>query len=153
MLPALRQLHKPGMLESYRYAEGLVTPSPTGNWKQWKRKLEMENRNGQNLMQMNARVKPLINDPLLKTTSVRRPYNNYVPKMIHVDDLIQTTFQQRLIYLFLDLHLDLGFWVSLLITGAGVWCEIRTNIWKTYCNKEGAYTFYTITIVMCTWSQ
>jgi len=39
----------------------------------WKRKLEMENKNGQNLMQMNARVKPLINDHLLKTISVQRP--------------------------------------------------------------------------------
>ena len=57
-----------------------------GNWKQWKWKLEMENGNGnwkwkietengnsQNLMQMNARVKPLINNHLLKTTSVQRP--------------------------------------------------------------------------------
>jgi len=62
-----------------------------GNWKQWKRKLEMENGNGngnrQNLMQMNARGKPLINDHLLKTTSVQRPHNNYVPKI--TDDLIQ----------------------------------------------------------------
>ena len=50
-----------------------------GNWKQWKRKLEMENENGngQNLMQMNARVEPLINDHLLKTISVQRPHNNY----------------------------------------------------------------------------
>ena len=32
----------------------------------------MENGNSQNLMQMNARVKPLINDHLLKTTSVQR---------------------------------------------------------------------------------
>jgi len=38
--------------------------------------LEMENGNGQNLMQMNARVKPLINDHLLKTTSVQRPHSN-----------------------------------------------------------------------------
>jgi len=39
-----------------------------GNWKQWKWKpeTEMENRNGQNLMQMNVKVKPLINDHLLK---------------------------------------------------------------------------------------
>jgi len=44
-----------------------------GNWKQWKWKMEMENGSGQNLMQMNARVKPLINDHLLKTTSVQRP--------------------------------------------------------------------------------
>jgi len=39
--------------------------------------VEMETRNGngncQNLMQMNARVKPMINDNLLKTTSVQRP--------------------------------------------------------------------------------
>jgi len=35
--------------------------------------MEMENGNGQNLMQMNAKVKPLINDHLLKTTSVQRP--------------------------------------------------------------------------------
>ena len=39
-----------------------------GSWKQWKLKPEMENGNGQNSMQMNARVKPLINDHLLKTT-------------------------------------------------------------------------------------
>jgi len=47
-----------------------------GNWKEWKEwkwKPEMENRNSQNLMQMNARVKPLINDHFLKTTSVQRP--------------------------------------------------------------------------------
>ena len=47
----------------------------------------MENGNGQNLMQMNARVKALINDQLLKTNSVQRPCNNYVPKM--TDNLIQ----------------------------------------------------------------
>ena len=47
--------------------------NPRGNWKQWKWKMETENRNNQNLMQMNARVKPLINDHLLKTTSVQRP--------------------------------------------------------------------------------
>jgi len=41
----------------------------------------MENGNGQNLMQINAAVKPLINDHLLKTASVQRPHNNYVPKM------------------------------------------------------------------------
>jgi len=60
-----------------------------GNWKQWKQKIEMEMRarNSQNLMQINARVKPMINDHLLKTTSVQRPQNNYVTKM--TDDLIQ----------------------------------------------------------------
>jgi len=42
-----------------------------GNWKQWKQKPEMENGNGQNLMQINVRVKPLINYYLLKTTSVQ----------------------------------------------------------------------------------
>jgi len=42
--------------------------------------MENGNGNGQNLMQMNARVKPLIDDDLLKTTSVQRPYNNYGPK-------------------------------------------------------------------------
>ena len=38
-----------------------------GNWKQWKWKPEIktENGNSQNLIQMNARVKPLINDHLL----------------------------------------------------------------------------------------
>jgi len=50
----------------------------TGNWKQWKWKPEMENgngnRNSQNLMQMDAGVKPLINDHLLKTTSLQRPH-------------------------------------------------------------------------------
>jgi len=35
--------------------------------------MEVENGNSQNLMQMNARVKPMINDSLLKTTSVQRP--------------------------------------------------------------------------------
>ena len=68
----------------------------------------MKAGNGQNLMQMNAWVKYLINDHLLKTTSVQRAplckdqNNNYVPKM--TDDLIQrsplykaeTTFYQRL---------------------------------------------------------
>ena len=43
-------------------------------------KMEMENRNGQNLMLMNLRVKPLIKDHLLKTTSVKRP----IPKMAKV---------------------------------------------------------------------
>ena len=51
-----------------------------GNWKQWKWKTETENGNNQNLMQMNARVTPLVNDYLLKTTSVQRP-QNYVPKI------------------------------------------------------------------------
>ena len=41
------------------------------NWKQWKQKPEMENGNGKNLVQINARVKPLINDHLCaKITSV-----------------------------------------------------------------------------------
>jgi len=54
---------------------------PLGYWKQWKWKPEeMENGNCQNLLHMNARVKPLINDHILKTTSVQRPHNNYVPK-------------------------------------------------------------------------
>ena len=35
--------------------------------------METGNGNSQNLMQMNARVEPLINDHLLKTTSVQRP--------------------------------------------------------------------------------
>jgi len=35
--------------------------------------LEMENGNGQNLVQMNVMVKLLINDHLLKTTSTQRP--------------------------------------------------------------------------------
>jgi len=48
--------------------------------------METGNGNSQNLMQMNTRVKPLINDHLLKTTSVQRPHDNYVPKM--TDDLI-----------------------------------------------------------------
>ena len=45
--------------------------SENGNWKQ-----KMESRNGQNLMQINLRVKLLINDHLLKTTSVQRPHSN-----------------------------------------------------------------------------
>jgi len=45
-------------------------------WEFKKRKMEMENRNGQNLMQMNVMVNPLINDHLLKTTSVQRPHSN-----------------------------------------------------------------------------
>jgi len=64
--------------------------------------MEIENGNGQNLMQMNAGVKPLINDHLVKTTSVQRPHNNYVPKM--TDDLIQT-FHKDFIYVFLNPHL------------------------------------------------
>jgi len=45
----------------------------------WKRKpgqkwkTEMENENGQQLMQMSARVKPWINHHLLKTISVQKP--------------------------------------------------------------------------------
>ena len=72
-----------------------------GNWKQWKQKIEMEMRarNSQNLMQINARVKPMINDHLLKTTSVQRPQNNYVTKM--TDDLIQRPlFNKDFIYCF-----------------------------------------------------
>jgi len=75
--------------------------------------MEMENGNGQNLVQMNARVKPLINDHFLKTTSVKRPHTNYVPKMI--DDLIQRPplykdriairFQRWLRYTVLNGHL------------------------------------------------
>ena len=37
--------------------------------------------NSQILVQTNARLKPLINDHLLKTTSVQRPHSNQVPKM------------------------------------------------------------------------
>ena len=54
--------------------------SDMGNWKQWKWKPERENGNSQNLMQMNVRVKPLINDHLLKTTFVQRSHKNYIPK-------------------------------------------------------------------------
>ena len=63
-----------------RLVQGNYPPSEnqTGNWKQWKWKLEMENGNGQNLMQMNARVKLLINDHLLKTTSVQRPLYQFL---------------------------------------------------------------------------
>ena len=43
---------------------------------QWKRKLEMENRNNQNMMQINVRAKPLINDHFLKITSSQRPHSN-----------------------------------------------------------------------------
>jgi len=49
---------------------GAIGNSGNGNWKQ---KMEVENGNSQNLMQMNARVKPMINNNLLKTTSVQRP--------------------------------------------------------------------------------
>ena len=64
-----------------------------GKWKrELERKMETENGNSQNLMQMNARVKLLINDHLLKTTSLQRPplykdhvcaktTQNYVPKI------------------------------------------------------------------------
>ena len=44
--------------------------SGNGNRK-WK--METENGNRQNLMQTNTRIKPLINDHLLKTTSIQRP--------------------------------------------------------------------------------
>jgi len=44
----------------------------SGNGKQ-KWKMETENGNSQNLMQMYARVKPLINDHLPMTTTVQRP--------------------------------------------------------------------------------
>ena len=52
-------------------------------------------------MQMNVRVKPLINDHLLKTTSVQRPHSNYVPKMtddcgrFHEYLVTETTSVQR----------------------------------------------------------
>jgi len=49
---------------------GAIGNSGNGNRK-WK--IETENGNGQNLMQMNVRVKLLINDHFLKTTSVQRP--------------------------------------------------------------------------------
>ena len=42
---------------------------------------QTENENGQNLMQVNVRVKSLINDHLLNMTSVQRPHSNYVPNM------------------------------------------------------------------------
>jgi len=44
--------------------------SGNGNWK-WK--METENGNRQNVMQINARIKPLINDHLLNTTPLQRP--------------------------------------------------------------------------------
>jgi len=43
---------------------GQLENSGIGNQKQ---KMEMENKNGQNLMQLNLRVKPLINDHLLRS--------------------------------------------------------------------------------------
>jgi len=46
-----------------------------GNWKQWKWKPEMENGK-QKLDANNLRVKPLIKDHLLKTTSAQRPHSN-----------------------------------------------------------------------------
>ena len=36
--------------------------------------VEMENGKGQNLIQMNVSIKSLINDHLLKTTSLQRPH-------------------------------------------------------------------------------
>jgi len=61
-------------LHTFHYTTAILNIQG-GDWKQWKWKLKMEmnNGNGKNLVQMNARVKPLINDHLLKTTSVQRP--------------------------------------------------------------------------------
>jgi len=43
----------------------------------------MENINGKNLMQMNLRVKPLINDHLLKTMSLQKPHSE-LPQLAKV---------------------------------------------------------------------
>jgi len=75
---------------------------PAGNWKQWKWKPEMENGKSQNL---NARVEPLINDHLLKTTSVQRPgHLKIMSQRLQMTEIsyyrdhlyVKTTFQQRL---------------------------------------------------------
>jgi len=73
--------------------------------------VEMENGNGnsQNLMQMNARVKPLINDHLLKTTSVKIPplckdHIKIMSQRLQMTEIscyrdhlyVKTTYQQRL---------------------------------------------------------
>jgi len=45
-----------------------------GNWKQWKRKPEMENGNGKwKQSNLDVHVKSLINDHLPKTASIQRP--------------------------------------------------------------------------------
>jgi len=44
--------------------------------RKWKLENGNGNRNGQNLMQMNVRVKPLNDDHLLKITSIQRPHSN-----------------------------------------------------------------------------
>jgi len=57
--------------------------------------MERENGNSQNLMQMNARVKPLINDHLCKkTTSVQRPHKIMSQRlqMAEISDLSTKTF-------------------------------------------------------------
>jgi len=71
--------------------------------------METENGNSQNLMQMNARVKPLIIDHLLKTTSVQRPplckdHIKIMSQRLQMTEIsccrdhlyVKTTFQQRL---------------------------------------------------------
>jgi len=61
----------PSRLKLFNATNGAIGNSGNGNWK-----YKMENRSGQNLMQMNLRVKPLIKDHLLKTTTIQRPHRN-----------------------------------------------------------------------------
>ena len=85
--------------ESYVLAIMYKTVSSWGQLKT----VEMETGNGnsQNLMQMNARIKPLINDHLYtNTNSVQRPYKIYVPKitddwniLLQRPPYVKTTFQ------------------------------------------------------------
>jgi len=69
-----RILHK-----DYVCNKAIILPDNLWKRQNWKWKMEMENGNSQNLTQVNFRVKPFINDHLLKTTSVHRsprPHSN-----------------------------------------------------------------------------
>jgi len=125
--------------------------SGNGNWKQ---KMEVENGSSQNLMQMNARVKPMINDNLLKTTSVQRLplYKDHVIIISQIWQMTEAFLLKRppfnrfhLQYLFLNPRACCHCLEKILFYVTGE-ILIRTNMWKTYYHKEdipGAYTFYT----------
>ena len=58
-----------GMLQKQPHSDSTTDfVHDTGNWKQWKRKVEMENVNGQIIIYMYPRVKPLYSGHLFKTT-------------------------------------------------------------------------------------
>ena len=142
-----------------------------GNWN-WKWKMEMENGNSQNLMQMNARVKPLSNDHILYTTSVQRPPlckdHKIMSQRLKMTKIscyrehfyVKTTFQQRFhLPIFKSSPKRPCFLIESvlgLFLLQVVWCETRTKYGKPIIKQRiylghthFTHVIYLFTVIMC----